>query len=792
MAVLTRKLFRTIKTTRGQFIALAVIIMVGVIVYISMATAFYNLSRSRDAFYQESDFADYFFHVVKAPETVLQRIENIPGVIKATGRIQKDIPIIRPNNERAVGRLTSYPLPVDRELNRLYLLSGQSFAKESSGNIEILLDTGYVTANSLKQGDKIEIIAEGRKIPLLLTGTATSPEFIYPMKDAGSLFPEPGTFGIIMISHEDAQQILNMQGQLNQVVIKLTPGADEKKIEEQIKDILKPYGNIASYPQKEQLSNATLKAEIDGLRTTSRYLPLFFFIVAAGIQFVLLRRLIKSQRTEIGVLKALGYKDIRIIAHFTGYTLMVTMIGALAGIVIGIIMASAISEMYAMFFNLPQTIGGINLRAVAYSVLLSTALGLSAGVLASMSVLKIAPAEAMRPETPLSGVRIIIEKWKAFWSRLNSSWRMVFRSIARNRGRFIVTTLGIGSAVALLVLALFTNDAVDYMINQQYEQVNRYDYMIRMDSPVKAAELLPWHRWEEVQKLEPLLELPVEIKFSGKSEDELLIGLEMRAKLKRIIDKEGKIVQVPEEGILLSERSAGKLGVKLGDRLEVETKLIQGPAQTSSLRVVGLHNQLLGDASYVSLRTAERLIKEGKVINAVMLKLDNGTGNNKIEKRLNDMTNVNSILSLQKEKDNFLKLLDSMIYFITVMVLFAAILGMAIVYNSSAMNFNERKREMASLRLMGFSVREVKAILRKESWIQAAVGIIIGLAAGRILGGLYISSVNTDFFTFPMIIYPRSYVLAAAGAAVFVIIGQYFVLRRVKKLDIVETLKNRE
>jgi len=261
--------------------------------------------------------------------------------------------------------------------------------------------------------------------------------------------------------------------------------------------------------------------------------------------------------------------------------------------------------------------------------------------------------------------------------------------------------------------------------------------------------------------------------------------------LRGIFNEDGKALAVPEEGILLSERTARKLGIGVGDYIRVESKLGIGPSRESSLKVVAVNKQLMGGGSFVSLETANRILQEKQLVSAVMLKVDINKSE-ALEKRLNDIPGVASVVSKDKEIDSIMRLMDSMLYFIGIMLFFSVILGLAIVYNSSIMGFNERKRELSSLRVMGLSEREVSSLLFKETCIQSALGIMLGLPAGRLLGELYMTAVNTDLFYMPVIIYPQTYLIAGLVAVGFVLLGHYFVIRKVKELDMVEVLKNRD
>lgn len=367
---------------------------------------------------------------------------------------------------------------------------------------------------------------------------------------------------------------------------------------------------------------------------------------------------------------------------------------------------------------------------------------------------------------------------------------MSLRSIFRNRSRFVVTMLGVMSAVVLLILSSFTNDAIDYILNRNFQEVNHYDYMVRFNKPIKNSEIAYWQQWQDISQIEPLLELPVKIIYNGKREDDLLVGMNRTGQLKRVLNDKGERLEIPEEGLLISSRTARKLGVTIGDQVSVETKLSL-PSHKANFLVVGENDQLMGSGAYVSLPVANRLMGEGQAVNSVMFRVTQGAEPG-LEKRLNEMPTVSSVVSRDKELQSYHDIMDTMIYFVVVMIFLSALLGMAIVYNSSIMAFNERKREMATLMVMGYSQAEVISLLKKETWLQSLTGVVLGLPAGKAMGAAYVASVSTHLFSLPAVIYPRSYILAVTGALTFVLVGQYLAVRKVKQLDMVDVLKNRE
>jgi len=794
MPILNRRLWRMVVSGKGQFAALVSVVMLGVTIYISMTTAYLNLYRSQQAFYQQCHFADYFFSVVKAPQDITTRIETLPGVVAADSRIQKDVSFLRPDGGRGTLRLTSYQLPMDRQLNQLVLLNGRMFSTEPSNMPEILVDPQFAKGLDLEPGAVLDVVAGGKIVHLRVTGTATSPEFVYPMKDASSIIPLPGEFGIAMVPYKQAEQILNLQGQVNQISLQLAPGTNEDEIKQAVNNILATYGNLAAYSRDGQLSHVVLKTELQQLRVMSRFLPFLFFTIAAGMQFLLLGRMIRLQRSSIGIMKALGYDNRSIITHYVSYAVLVSLSGALLGSVLGIGLAVLLSDTYAMYFSLPSNIGAINYRAIIYSFLITLGVGVASGVLGCRGVIRIQPAESMRSAAPVRGSHILLERLPWLWERLNSSWKMGLRSTSRNKTRFTIMATGVAASVILLMLGFFMQDAIDYMMLQHFEKEGLYDYLIHFSSPIKENDLAYWQQWGEVAELEPVLEIPVSVSIADSSgaqcEDDVLQGLKQGSWMQGVFSPSGQRLSIPDDGVLLSAKSAKKLKVPVGGHIQVESKMDLGPGHTMTLKVVGVSQQLMGGGSYVSLQTANRLVGESAMLTAVMVKI-NPSQSAAFETRLRDLTSITSIVSRDKEKANFQELLKSAIFSIVFMVLFAGILALAIAYNASLMNYNERKNELGLLRVLGYTNGEIRGVLLKEIGLQSLIGVIIGMPLGKWVANYYIAtSATTDMYAMPAVIYPRTYFFVAIAAVIFLVTGFALITPRLARLDLVETLKN--
>ena len=792
MRVLTKKLLRGLTLKKGQFIAVVSVVAIAIMLFIAMSNSYQNLRSSQLDFYNKNHFADYYFQVVKAPDRIIKQIENVPGVNKASGRITEDLALIKADDSRATARIVTYDLEDENSLNSLYMLSGRIFSSNSpSGEIEAVVDPQFMAANRLLPGDQISIVKEGRKINVRVVGSATGPEFIYVVKDAVTMFPDPEIFGIVMLPNRQAQQVFNMSGQINQVLIDINPGVKEDEIVKEIEEILTPYGLLASYPRDDQISHSMLEAEIDGLQSIASVLPVIFLLIAAAIQFVIIRRMIKTQRSQIGIMKAIGYKNREIKGHYIIFSLLVGICGALAGTIFGLLISSYITDMYAMFFNLPEKILGYNLQVIGYAFLLSTVISAGAGWSAANTVAGIQPAESMRPETPKISSHSRMESMSFVWSRLTPQWKMSIRSIRRNKGRFIVTLLGVVFAVTLMMMAFGTNDSVNYMMAKHFDLDRKYDLQVSFSNPVKEGDLLELSRLQGVEQVEGYFDLPVKISYQGRSEDELLTAYPLDLQLKNIFDSRNQPIKVPESGIMINKNTALKLGVKAGDEVTVETLLPMGPNHIEKIKIAGLNTQMFGGGSYINLQAANRIIKESGLVSGAMIKIEPGM-EKQVENEVNKMMKVSSMLNREKERENLMSMMGSTVFVVGIMVLFAIILGFAIIYNSSAISFNEREQEFASLKVLGFKSEEVSGILLKENILQCMLGIIIGLPAGGFLTKAYLTSLSNDLYDMPAAVYPLSYLLSALGAVAFVIVAYRLAVRGIDRLNLVEVLKNRD
>ena len=398
MKALHRKLIRDLLKMKGQVFAIAMVLAAGISMFVLMISTYDSLRISRDSYYEQNRFADVFARLKSAPRHVADKIGEIPGVSQAHTRIVRDVTLDIPNlDEVATGRLISLRIPKRPALNDPYLREGRF--PESGEEAEILLSEPFALAHGYQPGDGVAAIINGKRRMLEIVGIAISPEYIFAIKP-GDVFPDNRRYGIIWMDEKALEAAFNMEGAFNNVSLKLARNASLPAVLDAVDEILEPYGGLDAISRKDQISNWFLENEFKQLQVMGRMIPLLFFSVAVFLLNIVLARLIRGQREQIGILKAFGYGYWSMGAHFLSYVAVIVVAGTLIGVGVGAWLGSEMTQMYTDFFTFPVLRYTLDPKIIAIAFLFS----LGAGTLGSLATVKRAagmpPAEAMRPEPP--------------------------------------------------------------------------------------------------------------------------------------------------------------------------------------------------------------------------------------------------------------------------------------------------------------------------------------------------------------------------------------------------------
>lgn len=788
MGVLLKKLLRDLKEAKGQLIAILVVIIIGVMFYTGINATFKNLSQASSKYYEDYRFADIWASVHNAPESVLRKLESLPFVDMLIGRITKDVKI-NISEENATIRLMTLPDFRSEIVNDIVIKSGEYFSTHEAN--ECLVEEEFLKAHDLKIGNYISPIINGNEVKLKVVGSVKSPEFVYIIKDSSDFLNDNKKFGIVYLKKSFAQTILGLNGSVNDIAMTVKSGTDIEAAKDDVAKILKPFGVTSVIDREEQISNRMLSEEIKGQQSMGKAFPVIFFIVASIIIYIMMSRIVENQRTQIGVLKAFGYSNAHIIAHYMSYSVLFGIVGSAIGSVLGMFLGIAMMQVMNAYFHLPLSDMKIYPELAIPASLIILFFCMLAGYNACKLVLTINPAQAMRPKSPKIAKKTIIERFTFLWNRFNYSWKMTIRNLFRYKKRVTLTTVGIIVSTIVLFIGFGVQKSMDFLIERQYKDILNYDLKINFSGLLSIDEINILRSIAHIERVEPLVEVGVEVSNGWRKKDVGLIALTDSSELYRVLDKDANPVSLPKKGIMLPEKLAKTLGVETGGSITLKPYL---PNKSEKEVVVsGFVEQYFGLNVYGNIDNVSYLLGEGKVFNGAVVKIEDGIYQQQVRDTLNEIPFISSVYSKEDAKQNFDNIMGMMDSFIAVIIILSGVLCIAVVYNITTINIFERQKELATLKVLGLQDKELREVVFGENYIITFLGIALGLPLGNQLNNYLFKTVyESDIYTIPSVQSADTYIITVILMLVFTAMANIVVRRKIKKLNIVDVLKSNE
>ncbi|MGI9951510.1 FtsX-like permease family protein [Moorellaceae bacterium AZ2] len=786
--MLIRKMLRDIASNKMAYLACTMVIMIGLITYTAIQMARDNLFTARDEFYEEFHLAEGFARVKAMPYHEVEKLREIPGIEVVQGRLVKDVRVLGLAQDKNIYlRLISLNDQRPYPLNGVKLLRGSFPGEKDRG---ILLADKFFTAHGLNLGETVTVIIEGRKVDLTITGTGQSPEYVYAIRDSGNIFPDPQAFEVAYMPYVVMENLFNQKGMINDITFTLQPGYKFEDVEQELKTDLEKYGLESLISRKDQPSNAMLEEELKGLAKTSTSVPLLFLSIAAIILYIMLKRLVESQRGQIGTLKAFGYRPGEILRHYLSYGLLVGLVGGILGGLLGAGLSMFMTKIYQEYFSLPDLTGKFSVKYFFSGISLSVVFSLAAAFQGAKSILKLSPVEALRPPVPAFSRKSWLERIPGFWAAFTVPGRMAVRNMVRNKGRSFFTFVGIVFTFSLMAAIWSMYGLMDMMVLDQFTKVQKYDLKITFTHPLPLDEVArELERAEGVKRVEPVLEVPVTLQNQYRKTKVIALGLMPGGELYTPVDKRGNRIQIPGDGLLLSEQVARKLKAGVGDNLSLTSMWArESPVH---VQVMGVIPQYLGANVYMNREALLKLLNQDSIATAALVSMDKEQIP-ALKEKYSTSKYINTLEERQQTIDLYEKLMATSKYTIGIMALLAVFTGFAIVYNSSIITLAERKRELASLRVLGMRPGEVLEVISVEQWVIGICGILAGIPLAYAMNKGIASSMGSDLYTLPAVTTPEALILAFLGTTLSIWLAQRWVARKVESLDLVEVLKERE
>lgn len=783
---LRRKVLRDLRRLWAQVLAIALVLAAGVATLILGNGAYSSLHETRARYYEENRFADIFADVTRAPRALLAEIEAIDGVLDAEARIVKlgllDLPgMVEPGSVLFV----SLPGGNGAGLNRLYLRQGRLPDPQSAQ--EIVVSEGFATAHRLRPGDLLPVLMHGQRRDLKITGVALSPEFIYAL-GPGQMMPDPRRFGVVWAPRASLEAAFDLEGAFSNVVLKLAPGTNPDRVIETLDRLTARYGGAGATARKDQISHAFLDAELKQLSAMVKVLPPIFLAVAAMLVNMTLSRLITLEREQIGLLKAIGYSARAVAQHYVEFVILIAAAGILIGFAAGAWLGAGLAQMYARFFSFPYLVFTRDPQLYGLAALITLAAAVGGALYAVRSVLRLPPAVAMAPPTPaayrerMGGLRRLL--------RLRQTGVMVARHLMRWPFRTASSTLGVAMSVAILVASLWSFGSINRMIDITFFRTERHDAQIFFGAPLPQAATFAAAHLPGVMLAEPFRQVSVRISNRAVSKKLSITGRPQTPRLSRVLDPDLTPMPMPEAGLLLSEALADALHVRPGDLVTVE--VLEGRRPTVTLPVSGLSVGYVGLGAAMEIGALNRLMREGAMVSGVSLQIDRSASKAFIAAaKTAPKTELISVTTLTL--DRFRQTLaENITVMVTVYMVLAGIIAIGVVYNFSRIALSEQGRELASLRVLGFTNAEVSGVLFGELGTVVLLAQPLGWLIGTGIASAMAAAFSSDLYRVPFVVQRNVYATASLVVCAAALISALAIRGRINTLDMIEVLKTRE
>lgn len=789
MSALTKKLLRDLTRIWAQALTIALVIACGVASYVSMRGAHASILVERDAFYGDQRFADVFVRVERAPEALSRRIEELCGVSIVYTRVVENVLIpIQGVTLPAVGSIVSLPSHTDvpSPLNAPRLRSGRMV--DPGRTDEVLVLESFANAHHLQPGDSLQVVLEGHERDLRIVGIAMSPEYIFAV-GAGSFMNDPARFGVLWMDRDAVAAAFRMESSFNDAVLALQPNASEDQVIAELRELLRPYGVLSVHGRDRQLSHHVLEGELQQLSAYAIVAPAIFLGVAAFLINVVFVRTLSLQRGQIATLKAVGYTNLEIGKHYLGLVSLILLGGAILGVALGYVLGLGMISLYRPFFRFPNLTFRLDLLTVTVSVMISGVAGIVGALIAVVRAVRVAPAEAMLPESPTIYRRSLLEIL-GIHKLFGVSSRMIVREIGRRPLRALLSTFAIALATATVVTGRFADDAMNLLFDLVFDQSQHDDVEVAFLHPMPTTVTGEIAALPGVLKAEGRRQLGVRVHVDQRYRDvPLLLHSPDEASLRAVPQWPMRPFVTPTEGAAASTKLAEVLGVSVGQPVEIE--LLEGDRRTVTIVITELLDDVFGLTLHASTATARRLFDQEETVTSVLLVVDPSQE----DRLLTRLAKIPRVASISRRDDVVAKFHEQTEYMWTTMAILTAMgatIAFGVIYNQARIALSTRSRDLASLRVLGLTRREVSSILLGELATYVVLGVPIGWAVGRWLVNLMMSTADPESYRMPTYVSASTFAFASLVTAGAALLSALIVRRRVDHLDLVSVLKARE
>lgn len=809
-----------IKDNYKRFLSLLCMALLGVGFYAGIQAASPDMIKTLDTFYDENNVYD--IEVVSnlgMTQDDVKELSKVKNIEKVVGTYWEDV-YLNLNNKEYVLKL----IGLNPEINNIYIEEG----KLPSNNNEIVVEKALLEDNNLALNNSITIENNDYKI----VGTMLSP--LYFSNDRPSTTLGNGKVNYLVYLNEDiikqdvyTNVYLTVKGAKDKItnskeykkaistattnIEKIQKDRESARYDELYGDIIKqaeayniPLDKTTLTTPKwyifDRLDNTSYKELInasENLKQIGNVFPIIFFCIAILVSLISMMRMIEEDRTENGTLKSLGFNGFQITSKYVIYSLLATIIGGLLGIVFGSLLIPRVAwNAYKTMFTIPKFISEIDASSNIIGLLICIICICGTAIFVCIRNLKEVPANLMRPKAPKTGKKILLEHIPFIWKKLKFSSKITIRNIFRYKSRVLTTIIGITGCTALILTGFGLRDSIKGITNFQFTNIFKYDKMLILSESANTdtlkADLLNNSIVKEV--VETSINTGT-VSYNKEEQEVTIIVPNNKEELNKVInlidatnDKNENLTP-KDNTCIISEKTSRLLDINVGDKITI----IDNDHKKHQVTVDKIVKNYINQYLYLSKATYENIFGNYKT-NSYLVKLNDVStkDKNNFDEEYISKSEITSIVNNKDMKSTMNDMIGSIDSVVAILIVAAALLAFVVLYNLSNINISERKREIATLKVLGFYHREVDSYVSRETIILTAIGITLGLLSGSYLCHYIISTCEPDYLMFERHVDTISYILSAAMTIIFTIIVNIVTHYNLKKINMVASLKNVE
>ena len=802
MNKLNKKIIRDIKQNKMQFFNIFIMVFLGVFVFAGIHSYMDGMQESANKYYESNNLQDIWITGENFSKDDLEKVKNIQNVNQAERVLTISTELENKDNVTLETNFIE-----SNDISKMYIVEGENFEKDKKG---VWLDSYLAKNLNLKVGDEISFKYKEYKITEKILGLVTTPDHVYFVKDDTAIFPTHKDYGFVYLSinefpkdyiydelrtniAKENPMINNKDSITNEIIEDMIPNfnienyyiynsilvdvKDTTKLEDTKRDIENNIKNAIAVTDREaSVSYNGYNSEIEEGATYSGVFTFLFLFIAILSVATTMNRFVKKQRSQIGTLKALGFKNRKIIKHYVGYGFYISLLASLLGILLGnFVLGDFFLNMEMSYFEVP--VYNTVVLPIVYILAIGVVILITAiTYLSCRNILKESAVEALRVEIPKVKKTKFDLTTKGLFKKASISTRWNLRDIGRNKGRSLMAIVGIIGCTMLLVCAFGLLDTMNSYLDWEFNKISNFKYKLSLDSQ---------YTQEQFDKLvkkygnETSQSFGVEIKNKDKKETNTVTVNDANEHLK-YTDHNRQYMELNDDGIYITEKLSEKYGLKVGDEI---TWHVFGDDNWYTSKIVGLNRDPQNQQLNMTRKYYESL--------GLTYKADSLYTNDDLRdiRTLEGVETIQSIDNLKTGMESMLKTMQSMI---VLLIVVSAILGFVIIYNLGVLSFSEKQYQFATLKVLGFKNKQIKNIFVKQNLWLAVIGILIGLPLGFFMVDYIFKAALGDSYDFNAQISIVSYLYAAVGSFIVAIFVNKVLARKVKKIDMVSSLKGNE